>query len=155
MNASPLIFLTRLGLLEVLREPGVPVVVPDIVMAEISGLGPSDPAAQAVQQSSWIQVVPTPAIPAAVLLWGLDAGEAGVIAVAFEQKGSMAILDDLAARQCAHALNIPMQGTLGLLLVAKQLGLIKTVRPLLEHLCQTGMYLTDRLMNQVLAAAGE
>jgi predicted nucleic acid-binding protein len=67
----------------------------------------------------------------------------------------MAILDDLAARQCAQALNIQTQGTLGLLLVAKQLGLISTVRPYLEHLRQTGMYLTDRLMNQILVAAGE
>jgi predicted nucleic acid-binding protein len=81
VNASPLIFLTRVGLLEVLREPGVPVLVPDIVIAEISSLGATDPAAQAVTNSSWIQVVSTPAIPVELLPWGLDAGEAGVIAV--------------------------------------------------------------------------
>jgi predicted nucleic acid-binding protein len=155
VNASPLIFLTRVGLLEVLQEPGVPVLVPDIVMAEISSLGPTDPAAVAVKNSSWIQVVPTPAIPVAILPWGLDDGEAGVIAVALEDRDSMAVLDDLAARQCAQALNIQTQGTLGLLLVGKQLGLITAVRPHLEHLRQTGMYLTDRLMNQVLVAAGE
>jgi predicted nucleic acid-binding protein len=78
-----------------------------------------------------------------------------VIAVALEQAGSVVVLDDLAARQCAHALNIPIEGTLGLLLIAKQVGLISAVRPVLEHLRQTGMYMTDRLMNQILAAAGE
>lgn len=35
MNASPLIFLTEVGLLEVLRQPGVPVLVPDVVLVEI------------------------------------------------------------------------------------------------------------------------
>ena len=103
VNASPLIFLTRVGLLEVLQEPGVPVLVPDVVMAEISSLGPTDPAALAVANSSWILVVPTPAIPVALLPWGLDDGEAGVIAVALEERDSMAVLDDLAARQCAQA----------------------------------------------------
>ena len=34
VNASPLIFLTRLGLLDVLNEPGVPVIVPDTVLLE-------------------------------------------------------------------------------------------------------------------------
>jgi hypothetical protein len=32
VNASPLIFLTEVGLLEVLRQPGVPVLVPDDVV---------------------------------------------------------------------------------------------------------------------------
>ncbi len=49
MNASPLIFLTKVGLLEVLHQQAVPVLVPDVVMAEISSLGPGDPAVQAVQ----------------------------------------------------------------------------------------------------------
>ncbi len=48
VNASPLIFLTEVGLLEVLRQPGVPVLVPDVVRNEIGALGLDDPAAQAV-----------------------------------------------------------------------------------------------------------
>ena len=41
VNASPLIYLTHVGLLEVLDEPGVPVVVPDRVIAEIDTIVPS------------------------------------------------------------------------------------------------------------------
>jgi len=36
------------GLLEVLRQPGVPVLVPDVVLVEIGRIGPNDPAIQAV-----------------------------------------------------------------------------------------------------------
>jgi len=35
VNASPLIYLTHVGLLDVLNEPGVPTIVPDVVLGEI------------------------------------------------------------------------------------------------------------------------
>jgi predicted nucleic acid-binding protein len=148
VNASPLIFLTKVGLLEVLRQPGIPVLVPDTVLTEVGSLGPNDPAVQAVQQSQWMQVVATPKIPDVVLVWALVAGESTVLAVAMEQPGSMAILDDQAARRCARVLNIPTQGTLGLILVAKQQGLIPAVRPVVEQMRQEGMYMSDWLKNQ-------
>ncbi len=155
MNASPLIFLTKVGLLEVLHQQAVPVLVPDVVMAEISSLGPGDPAVQAVQQAAWIHIVPAPPAPPSVTNWKLDDGESSVIAVALQHPGSMTILDDLAARRCAQALKLPTQGTLGLVLVAKQIGLIQAVRPVVEDLQHAGMYMTARLKTQILNAAGE
>ena len=62
---------------------------------------------------------------------------------------------DLAARRCAQALKLPMQGTLGLVLVAKRIGLIKAVLPVVEDLEHAGMYITARLKTQILDAAGE
>jgi predicted nucleic acid-binding protein len=155
VNASPLIYLTRAGLLDVLNEPGIPVMVPDEVLAELGRLSPNDPAALAVVQSTWLQVVPTPPIPVSVQAWNLDAGESAVLAVALGQPDSQAILDDLAARRCARALNVPLQGTLGLILVAKELGMISAVRPVLDALRQTGMYVSNWLARQVLDQAGE
>jgi predicted nucleic acid-binding protein len=46
------------------------------------------------------------------------------LALALDQPDSQAIIDDLAARRCAMALNALFQGTLGLILVAKQLGML-------------------------------
>lgn len=155
MNASPLIYLTQVKLLEVLHEPGVPVVVPDRVLAEIGAHGASDPAVVAVTAASWIQIVPPPPIPQQVIDWGLDPGESAVLALALEQPGSMAILDDLDARRCAASLDLPTQGTLGLILVAKGLGLIAEVRPLIDQLRQAGFFVSPALAEQVLRAAGE
>jgi predicted nucleic acid-binding protein len=67
----------------------------------------------------------------------------------------MAILDDQQARRCAQVLKVQTQGTLGLVLVAKQQGLVPAVRPVLEQLKQAGMYMSDRLEAHILAAAGE
>ncbi len=155
VNASPLIFLTEVGLLEIMQQAGVPVLVPDVVLNEIGRHGPNDPAVLAVRRSPWIRIVATPTIPEAVLVWDLDAGESAVLAVALEEPDSMAILDDLPARRCARVMNIPTQGTLGLILVGKRQGLFPAVRPVLEQLKQAGMYVSDQLEQQVLAAAGE
>lgn len=155
MNASPLILLTHVGLLDVLHEPGVPAVVPDVVDGEIGAHGSNDPAVLAVQAAPWLNVVTAPALPAEVAAWGLDVGEAAVLAVALGRPGTQAVLDDLAARRCAAALGIPTQGTLGLVLVAKQLGMIPEVRPVLASLRQAGLYVSDRLIAAVLAQAGE
>ena len=63
VNASPMIFLTRLGRVDLLSEPGVVVVVSDAVLDELGSPGPDDPAAVVVRSTPWIHVVPTPAIP--------------------------------------------------------------------------------------------
>ena len=78
VNALPLIFLTKVGLLDVLQEQGAPALVPDVVIAEVGGLDPDDPAIRAVQRSPWMRVVTIPAIPDTVPAWDLDAGESEI-----------------------------------------------------------------------------
>ena len=71
------------------------------------------------------------------------------------QSGNSLIVDDLAARRCAATLGIPVRGTLGFILTAKKRGVIPEARPVLEKLRQSGMYLSDRILNQALALIGE
>ncbi len=138
-----------------LNEPGVPVMVPHEVLSELGRLSPNDPAALAVLQTEWLRVVPTPPIPVSVQAWNLDAGETAVLALASIQPDSRAILDDLAARRCARALHLPLIGTLGLMLVAKEQGMISAVQPVLDTLRQSGMYVSSALGRHVLDQAGE
>jgi predicted nucleic acid-binding protein len=49
----------------------------------------------------------------------------------------------------------PVRGTLGLILTEKKRGAIPKARPVLEKLRQSGMYLSDRILNQALALIGE
>jgi predicted nucleic acid-binding protein len=155
VNSSPLIFLAKLGLIEVLRLGDLPVLVPDAVLAEIASYGSQDEVLRQVQGLEWLQVVPTPPIPAAVSARPLGAGESAALAVALEQPDSEVVLDDLAARKTAQTLGLPFQGTLGLILVAKRLGMVAEVKPVLEQLRGLGMYLSDYLVDQTLAQAGE
>jgi predicted nucleic acid-binding protein len=78
-----------------------------------------------------------------------------VLAWAVAHPATEAILDDLAGRRCAQKLGIPVRGTLGLVLAAKQQGQIVAARPIIEKLRQTGMYLSDRVINEALKLVGE
>jgi predicted nucleic acid-binding protein len=85
----------------------------------------------------------------------LGAGESAVLTWGYVNPGTEVIVDDLAARRCAAALGIPVRGTLGLVLTAKQQGILPAARPVLEQLRLSGMYLSDRVMNQALVLVGE
>jgi predicted nucleic acid-binding protein len=155
VNASPLIFLSRAGLSDLLQLVSSEIIVPEAVAYEIQVRGESDPAAQALATTPWLVVSPTPPIPAQIQAWGLGPGESSVLAWASAHEGSEAIIDDLAGRRCAAAFNIPVRGTLGLVLIAKQRGHISSARELLYRLRQSGMYLSDRVLIEALAKVGE
>ncbi len=155
VNTSPLILLAKVGQLELLRA-GVPeIIVPDAVLLEVGGRGPADPVFQEVQRMAWLKVVPAPPTPTQVLAWNLGAGESSVLAVAMTDRQCEAILDDRDARRCAQTLKIGVRGTLGLVVLAKQLGSIPAARPVIEQLRRSGLFLTDDLTDQALALVGE
>jgi predicted nucleic acid-binding protein len=155
VNASPLILLARANLLSFLQLAGPEIVVPSLVAEEIRREGPRDPAARALETIPWLKVVEAPPIPGVIQAWDLGVGEASALAWAHVHPGTLVIVDDLAARRCAAALSIPMRGTLGLVLLAKQRGLMKEARPVLEAMRASGMYLSDSVLDQALALVGE
>ena len=75
--------------------------------------------------------------------------------VSTTRPGTEAIVDDLAARRCAHALGVPVRGTLGLVLLGKERRRLPAARPVLEFMRQAGMYLSDRVMERALRMVGE
>lgn len=155
VNASPLIFLARANLLDLLQLAGPDIVVPTPVADEILREGPGDAAAGALRATTWMKIVEAPPVPPVIQAWDLGAGESSVLAWALEHPGTVAILDDLAARRCAAAVHVPVRGTLGLILLAKQRGRIDAARPVLEAMRATGMYLSDAVLNRALSLVGE
>lgn len=155
VNASPLIYLSKGGFLDLLRLVGDEIVVPSVVASEINKRGQADPTVQALEKCPWLTIVETPPVPAIIQAWDLGPGESSVLSYAYANSGTVAIMDDLAGRRCAEALSIPVNGTLGLVLIAKRRGVIHASRPVLEKLRQSGMYLSDSTMNQALSLIGE
>jgi predicted nucleic acid-binding protein len=66
-----------------------------------------------------------------------------------------AVLDDRAARRCAAAHNVPVIGTLGVVLRAKKNQQIESARSLIRELIAAGMFLDDEFVDRVLAGIGE
>lgn len=120
INASPLIYLSRGGCFDLLQVTGDHVFVPESVANELRQRGEDDPAVSAMNRASWLSVVVDPPIPQLVQAWDLGRGESAVLAWALSHPGTEAIVDDMAARRCAALLSVPVRGTLGIILAAKQ-----------------------------------
>lgn len=155
INASPLIFLSRGGHLELLKHFAERIIVPTPVAIEIRAKGPDDVAAKALDNTTWLECQEPPLIPEIILNWGIGMGESAVLAVARSQPGMDAIIDDLAGRRCASSLGIPVRGTLGIVLVAKQRGYIPAARPVMEALIQAGLYLSRTVLDNALQRVNE
>jgi predicted nucleic acid-binding protein len=155
INASPLVFLSRAGHVELLRGVAASILVPRTVADEVARRGPSDPTARALESHPWLRIADPVVTPQAVVQWALGPGESSVLASALSRPGARAIIDDLAGRRCAAALGIPVIGTLGIVLVARRRGAIASARVVLEELVAAGMYLSRDVLDRALGMVGE
>ena len=155
VNASPLIFLSHAGLIDLLRMERESVFVPQPVVAEIRRRGHYDPTVVTLNTTPWLEEV-KPFTPAPrVQAWRLGPGETAVLSWALANSGSTAVVDDRAARRCAEALGISLIGTLGLVLRAKRRGYLPAARPAVDRLLAAGLYLSERVLSQALSLVGE
>lgn len=103
----------------------------------------------------WIDTYsPKTSLPAS-LKNALDPGEASAIALAKEYANSLLIIDELKGRRVAKALGLDITGSLGVILAAKNKGLIPSVLPILEKVKQTNFRISDVLIQKILLKAGE
>lgn len=155
VDTSPLLYLHQLGLLHLLPDVVGSSIVPVAVADELAegrrlGVAAPDPA-----DYSWIEVRQVPGAAILPLAWDLGSGEREVLALALGMPGALVVLDDRLARRAAQILGIPLVGTLGLLLNAKQLGLIPAVKPLLDHLDRLNFRVDAETRRHVLRLAEE
>lgn len=85
----------------------------------------------------------------------VDPGEASAIALAMETSNAILIIDDLKGRKLASRMALSFMGTLGLLVKAKEYGVILAVRPYIEKIQATDFRISPALVNLVLERAGE
>ena len=155
VNASPLIFLSKARLIDLLRVLSPRIMVPEPVAIEIGRRGSDDVTAKTLADTPWLISVPVTSVPPLIQSWDLGAGESAVLAYALQNPGMVAIIDHGAGRRCAEVLGVPLSGTLGLVLLAKQRGMIPSARQLITTLKQHGMFLSEKTIDQALTLVGE
>jgi len=148
-NSSPVITLAKVGQLRLLDELAETILMPDAVAAEILAGPPLDEARVSVS-AGWAQRASPIHIPQIVQEWGLGSGETNVLALALERAPATAVLDDASARAAARALNVPLIGTLGIVLRAKLRGLIPSAAKIIEDLRNADLFLDENVVRNAL-----
>jgi predicted nucleic acid-binding protein len=149
VNASPVIALARVGQVELLSQLPQQVIIPLAVVEEIS-VGPeNDPAHQAVE-SGVFEIIESPPPPPEILAWDLGKGETAVLSFAFANPDCTAILDDGVARRCARSFSIAITGTLTVVILARQHGLIESAAHVLRALQSNDFRLDEAVIRSAL-----
>jgi predicted nucleic acid-binding protein len=153
LNASPVIILARAGFLELVPKLVSSPVIPRAVATEIKAGRAEDPAFKFLGSPSWLTVVDLNPALSPLAIWRLGQGESEVLEYARRNPGTVAVLDDKAARRSASALNIPVVGTLGLLLAAKQSGLLESLQGAVDRVRNSGLFVDDSVVSRIIAMA--
>lgn len=139
-DASPIISLYEIGHLDLVKKIYYRVVITDIVRREIR-----------IDLPDWIEVSSDyDQQQYELLCLEIDAGEASAIALALKHPGSRLILDERKGRQVAKRLNLQVTGTIGIIVKAKEEGIIGSGKEILDKLEKHGFWLSEKLRQQIL-----
>lgn len=155
VDSSPLIVLLKSDLENILPEIFEEIIVPESVWQEVLAGKTDDAAKQKLPHLAWINRASAEISNQTIENFNLGKGETEVLSLALEMLESRVLLDDFAARKSAKALNIPVLGTGGLLILAKQKGLISSVSEALTNVQKAGLWLSDELIELIKQKAGE
>lgn len=155
VNTSPLLYLHQVGYLALLKNLYTEVITPPAVIQELTvgknqGIDVPD-----VNSIDWILVKSVQSANVIPAIIDLGQGEAEVLALGLENPNSLLIFDDSLARRIANVYQLKYTGTLGVILKAKQLGYLSSVTPPIQMLRHQGMWLTDKIIDDILKLANE
>lgn len=156
-DAGPLIALSRIGALELLRGLFGEVWVTPEVRAETLPVAdyPGKADLTAAFDAGWLRLLSPPPSTWKPLNPGLGPGECSSIAAALTQPGCLLVIDDRAGRAEARAWQVAIIGTAAVIGLAKLRGLIPAARPVLEQLQPAGYFIGSAVIEAVLADVDE
>ena len=153
-NSSPLIALSSIKELDLIRKLWGRIIIPRAVCKETVVVGKKKPGASdiAVACRSWIKVTPAKNRREVVALQAvLDEGKAEVITLGQEVKADLLLLDNKEPRLFAGTLNFEVLGTIGIIKMAWQKGLVSDAVSKLQQLRLKGFWIDDILFNKILS----
>jgi predicted nucleic acid-binding protein len=143
-DTSCLILFYKIGELDLLKKLYGKIHITDTVLKEFNRPVPN-----------WIEIVQLETDVDKGSSGYLDAGEATSIAFALEHEGSVLIIDEIKGRKAAKEMGIPVTGSLGVLIAAKNKGHLKAVKPIIEKIHKTNFRISNALIERALDKVNE
>jgi hypothetical protein len=156
-NTSPISNLVIISEISLLQQIYPKVLIPTAVHSELTRLPILQPTVLSLLDASWLEIqTPTNLQLLNILNQALDLGEAEAIALAVELGADRLLIDERLGRSIAASYGLKLRGLLGILINAKQQGLIPVLKPMLDQLInQAGFRVSQALYNRTLQEVGE
>lgn len=156
-NTSPISNLTIVGEISLLQQIYPKILIPPAVHSELTRLPILQPAMLSLLDAGWLEIQsPTNLQLLYTLNQILDPGEAEAITLAVELSADRLLIDERLGRNIAASYGLKLRGLLGILIHAKQQGLIPVLKPILDHLInQAGFRVSQALYDRTLQEVGE
>ena len=152
-DSSALIALSVCDSLELLDQLFSEVIVPQAVYEEV--IKPEKPEAIPLQNYLKDKVVEVDMSHFVYLDAFADAGENEAMLLYKQKSADKLLIDDKRGRKVAKINEINTIGSLGVLLTAKQKGLIQEVKPYIDKIKESRVFLSQSLIQIVLEIAKE
>lgn len=147
-NTGPIIGLAKIDSLSILKEIASEVLIPPMVHRELMGKIGIESERIDKALNDFIHVAElNPLDPVSTeILADLDEGERQAIGLASTfSEDVILLLDDRVGRLAAAKLNIPTTGLIGILLLAKEKGILENIRSLIDNLKKQGYWISDEV----------
>ena len=153
-DTSPIRALSHLGCLSLLHSLFGEVLIPPAVVAELERPRSKLPSL-VVQGLAFVRVqAPQDRRLVGEFLGSLELGEAEALALAIEVRADALLIDEAAGRAVARQRGLLPIGALGILVRARQRGLVGALLPLLDRLqSELGFFISPSLRSTVLNRA--
>lgn len=155
-DTGPLVILSKINHLHLLAQRYQRISIPEAVLREATALAHRDDSQRIVKFAEKHVDVNHDITQddKEYLDFGLDAGETQAILLA-GRLGCPVLIDEKRGRAVAKRSEVPVLGTVGLLLVSKQEGLVNEISPLLDQMLEHGYRLSTPLVERAKTLAGE
>ncbi len=151
-DTSPITNLLQIGDLDLLHQIFGTIIIPNRVFTELCQI---ESQKEILTNQFWIvRATLSDPILKDELLKELDEGEA--IALAVDLEADFLLMDEQKGRQIAESYGLKVVGILGVLIQAKEKGLISEIKPHLQRLInEAGFWLNPQLVEKILELVKE
>jgi len=144
-DTSCFIILTNIGELDLLKKVYGKIVTTTDIASEFGEKLPD-----------WVEVlIVKDKLRQQLLEMQIDKGESSAITLALETSENTLIIDDYKARKVAEQLGLNFTGTIGVIIKAKHLGIIDSIKPYIERIRETNFRISTELEIKALQEANE
>lgn len=155
-NTGPIIALSMIDRLDILRNLFEFIAVPEAVHKEILEGGAANTGLTNYRKAAWIKVMSLSNPVDPLLRTALDVGEASVIGLARELDISLVLVDERKARRIARTIyGLQVVGSTRVLVEAKKRGLIDNVGASIRSMRDGGYWISDSIFEAALKQSEE